>query len=267
MQLQRINLPKPLFYNQEEPHRKYVIDSNIIQTWKTHDIKPEWLPSIKSINKHLPKHRHIFTTDIDNLKFLEHYFPDFVPYYKAFPHDIMRADAIRAALLYVHGGIYMDMDIELQGDVSKYFTQSDCGLYFVLGSINNTKYNNFFMVSAKHHPFWLDVIEEMKKPLPWYAIGKHLEVLCGTGAIMLDRVIRHNKYRYATLPTQDFAPCSLCDEDIDVCSATAPIRPLEGKTWNGLDTQVYNFMFCNWSKVLLVLILLVVLILLLYKTW
>jgi len=102
----------------------------IMQTWKNDSIPLHWRPSKEGILKNMPHWKYILMTDEDNRKFCEKHFPDFLPYYDAFEYPIMRADAIRYMHLYIHGGLYIDLDIEVKKALDPLFYE-DHDLYFV----------------------------------------------------------------------------------------------------------------------------------------
>jgi mannosyltransferase OCH1-like enzyme len=87
-----------------------VIPKLIMQTWKTNELPDKWKPTQLSINRYMSDWKYILMTDEMNRNFIIHHFPNFLPYYDAFPYPIQRADAIRYAWLYVHGGLYLDCD-------------------------------------------------------------------------------------------------------------------------------------------------------------
>src|SRR5579872_6289874 len=102
-----------------------MIPRKIMQTWKTSVVPQKWEPSVKSIKKYMSGWNYTLMTDEDNRKFVQQWFPDFLPYYDKFPHNIQRADAIRPMWLYIHGGLYLDLDIELLGPLDSLFQAGD----------------------------------------------------------------------------------------------------------------------------------------------
>jgi mannosyltransferase OCH1-like enzyme len=224
----------------------------IMQTWKTHSVPEKWKRSPESIRRWMGDWKYVLMNDKDNRAFVAKHFPDFLPYYDRFEYPIQRADAIRYCWLSIHGGIYMDLDMELQKPLDDLFT-SHYGPYLV-GSSNVGSYiTNSFMASTPGHPFWLEVIEEMKKPLPWWCIGRHFKVMNSTGPMMLDRVAKRGSHVYATLPSRSLRQCSVCE--LTCSQPNAYIKPLEGSSWISYDTKIYLFLFCNWKTILLVIII------------
>lgn len=236
----------------------------IMQTWKDHNIPLKWKSSRDSIFTHMKDWKYVLMTDEDNRNFVEKHFPDFLSYYDNFEYNIQRVDAIRYMWLYVHGGIYMDLDFELLKPIDDFF-KTDSDLYLVSSGNIPTYITNSFMASKPGSNIWLDVIEHMKKPSPFYRFGKHMRVMMTTGPIMLTNVISKYGYSYTRLPKAKFNPCSVCN--IHCNTDDAFMRPLEGSSWIGLDTRIYNYFMCNWksfSIIITVLIFLIIIGLILY---
>jgi mannosyltransferase OCH1-like enzyme len=229
----------------------------IMQTWKNNKVPKKWRPSPESIQRYMPDWKHVLMTDDDNYKFIEEHFPDFLPYYEDFPYNIQRADAIRACWLYVHGGIYMDLDFEIQQDLSPLFYGNN-ELYFVASGNVGSTITNSFMASKPGNPFWLEYIEEMKKPAPSYAWGKHFTVMGTTGPIALNRIVRSWPHVIGLLPSKTIMPCSVCSTVCEV--ENVYLKPLEGGSWNGWDSKCLNFFLCNWRPVVLVVTIILLII-------
>ena len=118
----------------------------IMQTWKTEELPEQWKSTQESIRKHMPHWEYVLMTDEMNRKFVEQHFPSFLPYYDAFPYPIQRADAIRYCWLYIHGGLYLDCDFELQGPLDELFT-ADSDLFLLASSNATSVITNGFMAS------------------------------------------------------------------------------------------------------------------------
>src|SRR5437762_1813333 len=115
-----------------------MIPRRIMQTWKTKNVPEHWKPSPLSIRQHMPDWEYTLMTDEDNRKFVAEHFPDFLPYYDRFPYPIQRADAIRYCWLYIHGGVYLDLDTVVQKSLEPLF--EDGGDLFLVASGNLGSY-------------------------------------------------------------------------------------------------------------------------------
>lgn len=234
------------------------IPKRIMQTWIDHDIPDKWKSSPESIKRHMPDWDYVLMTDKDNRKLVKKHFPDFLPYYDNFTHNIQRCDAARYCYLYVYGGIYMDLDFEVLKPLDDMFI-NDNEVYLVNSSNIGSYLTNSFMASKPRCKLWLDCIEAMKKPLPFYCMGKHFEVLNSTGPIMLTNVVSEAKIVYGMLPVRLILPCSVCN--IKCYSKGAYLKQLEGSSWVTYDTKFYNFFMCNYKQLLIAIALILFIIL------
>lgn len=244
---------------QIKPLKKYdvKIPKVIFRTCWSHDIPEKWRLSGESIQTLMPDWENILMDDDENREFVEKHFPDFLPYYDAFPHNIQRADAIRYMFLYVYGGLYIDLDFEILNPLDELFT-TDNEVYLVKSGNIGSYYTNSFMASKPKSKFWLEVIEEMKKPLPFYIIGKHFTVMCSTGPIMLSRVAKRTGTVIGVTPAKYIMPCNICNINCSTCESY--LRPLEGSSWTGFDTTFLNFWMCYWKYVVIFLLFLLLLL-------
>jgi mannosyltransferase OCH1-like enzyme len=247
----------------ETTNEKYnvKIPKIIYQSWKTHNIPDHWKISPQSIQKIMPDWKYVLFNDEENRNLVKKCFPDFLPYYDAFPHNIMRADAARYCFLYVYGGLYMDLDFEVLQRLDSLFT-SDIDIYLVKSGNIGSYYTNSFMASKPKCKFWLEVIEQMKKELPWYYIGKHIVVMNQSGPIMLSHVAKSTDIVIGNLPSRRIMPCSVCN--IKCSTEGSYLKPLDGSSWIGYDTMFYNFFLCNWKTLIVLLIYLLLILFTLY---
>lgn len=84
----------------------------IFQTWKTYDIPDNWKNAQKSVIEKNKDWKYTLLSDEDNLEIVKKHFPHFLPYYVNFKYNIQRADAILYMVLYLYGGVYLDLDYE-----------------------------------------------------------------------------------------------------------------------------------------------------------
>ncbi|WP_147197600.1 glycosyltransferase [Pantoea sp. MBD-2R] len=83
------------------------------------------------------------------------HWPQFLPVYDAFPHDVQRMDSARYCLLATLGGIYADMDIECLRPVDELLAGHELILSETVG------YNIAFIASATGHPLWETVLHHL----------------------------------------------------------------------------------------------------------
>jgi mannosyltransferase OCH1-like enzyme len=137
---------------------------------------------------------------------------------------------------------------------------SDSQVYLVKSGNVGAYFTNSFMASKPRCKFWLEVIEEMKKPLPYYVLGKHFGVMMSTGPLMLTRVAQKTSTVIGILPAKYIMPCNICNLKCSTCESF--LRPLEGSSWTNWETTFLNFWMCNWKTVVAFLICLLFLLLL-----
>lgn len=270
-----INFSVEDFIDKEETYSGYVsnctkiypslkvpvtIPKIIYQSWKTHEVPPKWASSPESIKCHMSDWKYVLFNDEENRNLVEKYFPDFLPYYDSFPHNIQRADAARYCFLYIFGGLYLDLDYEVNRNLSPLFASGD--IFLVCSGNVSSYYTNSVMASKPRHPFWLEVIEEMKQPEKWWYIGKHFQVMEQSGPLMLSRVTRKTKHVISVLPKRLVIPCSICNLNCSTCESY--LRPLIGCSWISYDTMFYNFWLCHWKKVVSFVICLLILLLIVW---
>jgi len=236
------------------------IPMNIMQTWKTNKLPDYWVASQKAIFKFMPHWKYTLMTDDDNYEFVTKYFPDFLKYFKAFEYPIQRADAIRYMWLYVHGGLYLDLDLEIVKCLDDIF-YDDKDLYVVGSAILGEVYTNAFFAAKPKLKVMLDFLENMKIPNKLWHIGKHLKVVNSTGPMMFTKAINNryasNEHLLKPIKRELIIPCTICDEK-PCCSEGGYIRLLGGSSWSGKDTGFYTYLFCNQKKIIICLVLLVI---------
>ena len=118
--------------------------------------------------------------------FVAQEFPEIMPYWKSVLKPVQRADIFRYLTLYVHGGVYTDIDVTCMRPVEAWFTNA--GTYFNAGFVAGFEevtarkdWRKWFatqfqvvqwtMGSVPRHPVLRAVLDEV---LAYYRAGKHL---------------------------------------------------------------------------------------------
>lgn len=245
----------------------------IFQTWKNKNVPEHWKPSVDSIYNTLKGWNYVLLTDDDNENIVKTLFPEFYNIYMKYPYPIQRADAIRYCVLYkgkeIFGDdvdliVYMDLDFTINRNLDDLFETQFSDLYLVpSGNIGST-ITNSFMAARPGHSLFKECIDDMMTTNvenDWTAFGKHWKIMKSTGPMMLNRVVKKSKYPAITLPTKIFMPCNACNLNCFI-EDDVYLKPLEGSSWHGFDSKVYNYCMCNWDILLIVLIILIILIIL-----
>lgn len=234
----------------------------IMQTWKNREIPKEWSKSPESIKDLMSDWKYVLMTDKDMDVFVQSNFPDFYPHYRNFPHNIQRCDAFRYMWLYKVGGVYIDLDFELKESLENLLKKHDDGVseaFIALSGNNNNWYTNSFLASRPGCRIWLECLQEIKNGTPWWAIGKHFEVMYSAGPGMLTRVLAKTKTSYFTVPSRDITPCNICE--MPCTKEGSYVNQLCGGSWYAWDTVIYNFLFCKLRYVIAVVVIIILLLL------
>jgi mannosyltransferase OCH1-like enzyme len=127
---------------------------------------------------------------------VEHY-PWFLPIYDAYRHRIQRVDAIRYFILYHHGGVYADMDIESLKPIDDLIENR----VLLLGALR-IGFTNAVMGSAPGHPLWPAVFDTLRQrrhrfarnaPL-WSKLTMPMQIGYSTGPVMLSDCLQRTGY-------------------------------------------------------------------------
>ncbi len=231
-----------------------MIPKLIMQTWKNTDVPDHWKASQISIKNKLSKWSYVLLTDSDNIKFVETHFPTLLNWYKNLKYPIQRADVIRYMWLYVHGGVYMDLDIELVESFEELFENQAMDTWLLKAPRNLANhYTNFFMASTPKNEFWLNVLNECTKPLSAWIFLPHHVISYQTGLGALSRAAKRWNKPIAVLPDSCLIPCDYCNPD-DCSKPFYYFKFLRGQSWNNLDTRLFNLVVCNYECLILILI-------------
>lgn len=240
----------------------------IHQTWKTSTLPEKWQPSQDSIKKHMPDWSYHLWTDEENSAFVREHFPDFVDTFEGFPYGIQRADAIRYMLLYVYGGLYMDCDFEVLGDLSSLFVDK-ANIYLIHSSNKPNLITNGFMASVPGCDLWLRMLETMKQDPGFYRMERHMHVMYTTGPMALDYTVRKYGIPYKQLDSSKINPYHMCDRVFN--KPDALLRPLEGSSWVSPIGKAFTTCYCESNfyqpaiGIIVILVLVIVVLALMSK--
>jgi len=175
----------------------------IHQTWKTHDIPPEFQPLQRSWIECNPGFTYRFWTDGDIEAFVEEEYPALLPVFHGYADPISRIDLARYLILRSFGGVYADLDFEclrpidglldarsfvvgLEPDGHGGLTKAvERGLHRILCPS--------FLASVPGHPFWDHLLARLVDA------RDRTDVLDATGPFLLTRA--HAEYE--AMPGKD----------------------------------------------------------------
>lgn len=131
--------------------------------WQTHKTSPppkEFTPLINSWRIKNPGYTLRYMDDTQCDTFIEEHFDSgFVNMYRALPLGVMRADAWRVAVVYIHGGVYCDLDTACLKSIDTWASEAD----LILGVETHTADSlvNFCFAAIPRHPALLAVLEQL----------------------------------------------------------------------------------------------------------
>jgi mannosyltransferase OCH1-like enzyme len=141
----------------KQANRTSMIPLDIWQTYRTRDI-PRDAEKCRQTWVHQKKSKYHFMDDHDIEQFMRSHFDD-PPYltFVNFPLGVMRADMWRYCVLYVHGGIYADIDSKLLKPVTDWnINPSD---QIIISLENDLHFCQWTIASVPRHPILKRVIE------------------------------------------------------------------------------------------------------------
>jgi mannosyltransferase OCH1-like enzyme len=221
----------------------------IMQTWKTTSVPKQWTEGQKSIQEHFPNWTYILMSDAANDRFVERYFPQYLQAFRLLRYPIQRADVIRYMFLYTFGGLYLDLDYQIIRSFEPLIESIKAPLLLLHSGNITWVLTNSLIVARPKLPIFLTLIHEcLFAKLPWYYIGKHIQVMFSTGPMRFHDIIVNSGTPYAVLPRKLFMPvdATIKDSSTDITKEinTEHIYtlPLPGGTWNSIDSFLFNFL-------------------------
>jgi mannosyltransferase OCH1-like enzyme len=230
-----------------------MIPKIIHQTWKDDNIPEHWEISPKMWKKYHPDWEYILWTDKMIRDYIKIGYPEFLDLYDKYKYNIQRVDMIRYFILKDFGGIYSDLDLYPVENLNKWFSD-DNDVYLVFSGNMYGCFTNSFMASKKNAPIWDDVLKNLHNKVPWFCFIKHMEIMYSTGPMFLSNVAREYKHIIGILPRKCFMAYD-SNENIKIKKPEALLIPLEGKSWNSIDSHILNFI--NKHKKLIAIIFLI----------
>jgi len=236
----------------------------IWMVWSKKEMPPEWKKAQQKWKDLYSDYEYILWGNDNSLDLIKKEYPQYLDMYNNFEYPIQRADFIRYCILQTYGGIYADLDIVPEKKFTdETFTGTNSDVYLMKGNnfLNYTYViiiTNSLMISKKNSIFWDYVRKEIEKRYKnpsWKWIGKHTKVLQITGPIMLTYVLDIYPNCITLLPS-NISICGVCDymKNIKV-NKNSYIKPIQGMSWTSYDTNILNFLLCNFQKIIIFLLI------------
>jgi len=155
----------------------------IFQTYSTNKIHPAIYNNIMEIRKRNPEYNYRLINDNEGIEIMKTYCGDRV--LNAFQQLILGAakgDFIRYIILYLFGGVYLDLDASIELDLNTFIHPNDEFVFFINGDVNLEQF--CFMIRPRHE-LMLKVIEEMITRIE----NKERNIFKATGPTLFNDVI------------------------------------------------------------------------------
>ncbi len=237
-----------------------MIPKIIHQTWKTTQIPDNWKEAVESCKHTHNDYKYMLWTDAKMEEFIKKEYPSYYDLYMSYKFNIQRCDVFRYFVLYKYGGIYIDMDIVCKKKLDSYLQYN---IVLTQSSNVSTFTNSFFMVEPnnKFIKFCIDNLIHHHRSL-WF-LGKHIHIMSSTGPFYLTKMVHkyglNNIDNSYILTNNEFAgDCSVCNEDN--CIGGIYFKHIKGQTWNSFDSLFFNFVLCNYIKLIIGMIIAVFII-------
>jgi mannosyltransferase OCH1-like enzyme len=178
---------------------------------------PELLQIAETWKEKMPDWEYWFWNRQKINDFLESTCSDFLSYYRSYPFNVQRWDAIRYLILYHIGGLYVDFDYECIYPLDVLLSDSTCcmGMEPTVNCRVRKKsliVGNALMAAKPKHPYMAAIIEDMKANfLVDYKREESIQVMESTGPFMVTRVYEQLKRKKTVtlLPADCVAPLTL----------------------------------------------------------
>jgi mannosyltransferase OCH1-like enzyme len=185
-----------------------LIPKIIHQLWKDDSVPEKWSGNVDSVKRFHPGWEYRLWTDAKMEDYVREQHPELFPTYIGFSRHIMRVDVFRYVLLHDIGGLYCDLDFEFL----RPYDYADAQMVFSLEADESygdpySAIANFFMVSVPGHPFWADVLDDIKLSPPVSAVFSDIPSVTGPG--LISKVFFENQHRYEGVvltPQPTFSP-------------------------------------------------------------
>jgi len=128
----------------------------IFQTYHNKNKIPQYV--YDTMSKYAPNYQHIILDDTEAIIFLNTYFQiEVVDTFRYLKNGAHKADLLRYCLLYIYGGIYLDIKVLLLTDIDNIFMDKTL-FYSCLGS-STTHIHQAILASPPHNILFLSLIK------------------------------------------------------------------------------------------------------------
>ncbi|CAH02356.1 mannosylinositol phosphorylceramide synthase catalytic subunit CSH1 [Kluyveromyces lactis] len=164
-----------------------LIPKIIHQTYKTEEIPEHWKDGQRKCIELHPDYKYFLWTDQKSRQFIQEEYPWFLETFDNYKYPIQRADAIRYFVLSHFGGIYIDLDDGCERRLDPLLT-----VPAFVRKTSPTGVSNDVMGSVPRHPFFLKVLESLKRYDNNWVIP-YLTIMLSTGPLFISLIWKQYK--------------------------------------------------------------------------
>jgi mannosyltransferase OCH1-like enzyme len=138
-----------------------MIPKIIHQTYKSTELPPVYRQCQESVLKLHPDFEYRFYTDADMDRIVREEAPEYYKAFSALPRMIMKIDMFRYFLMYLYGGLYVDMDYMMlrRFDLLEEEVVLPCSREDGWGVVQ--RIGNCVFASRAGHPFWRGLMDTL----------------------------------------------------------------------------------------------------------
>ena len=152
-----------------------------------------WQQGLLDLN---PGWKLIKWTDKSSRDFIAREYPWFLATYDAYPSYIQRCDASRYFIVYHHGGVYADLDIECSKPFAPVLSSHRAVFSYKSGTNMSRGLVNALFASEAKHPVWHTVFDLLtNRSKDGARAATHVEVVRSTGPGLLRQALVHHMGR------------------------------------------------------------------------
>jgi mannosyltransferase OCH1-like enzyme len=186
-------------YSGKESFTDSVIPLKIFQTWNTKDLPIHMRMNCETLQKQNPQFEYYLFDDQECLEFIQsHFKKEVVDAYERLIPGAYKADLWRYCVLYIYGGIYLDMKMRCVGDFrlieltkKEHYVKDRPQVAFMK---NHIGIYNAVMIQKPKNPLMMDCILEVVKHVENEEYG--YSALYPTGPGMLGVLYQEKKKEY-----------------------------------------------------------------------
>ena len=173
-----------------ETNKSNKIPKKIYQTWKTKQLTPEFQAIVDTWKTNNPEYEYYLFDDDDCIQFIANNFnKEVLETYNSIIPGAFKADLWRYCYLYIHGGVYIDIDTICLGKLSDFIKDELLVVPIDLNINHSEGYHNLFNAFIAIVPgskIMLDCINKIVKNVKYNSIPSGLEF---SGPGLLGRVV------------------------------------------------------------------------------